>query len=253
MPARTPWLLAALLAWPSAAPPARADNGQPRACAPILAALAADLEALKGELPKLSAFSADQALQPGRCVLSYAHKTHEPTHRGGWTSGFPAPDRDGLAFHIHLYLRDEEAGQIDTQPVMPPWRLAGHRVTFLLLEGEEGPSAQARIYQLLRLHGLRIQGRADLDESVRRLADLAGQEGQVVLLGGTARRGPAGALLELQDGEVLLAGPDAWPRSLLGKPALALGRLRGMAAPQAQRAGPPALPRLEGARFRPAE
>ncbi len=240
------------LALSPAAAPAAGDRAP--GCQAILAALAADIEALKGEVPKLSAFVADKALRPGRCVLSYAHRTHRPTHRGGWTSGFPAPDRDGLAFHIHLYQRDEEAGQIDTQPVMPPWRLAGHRVTFLLLEGEEGPSAEARIYQLLRIHGLSVQGRSDLEESLRRLADLAGQEGQVVLVGGVARRGPRGAELELADGaRVRLAEPRAWPAALRDRPALVLGRLRGAPSPPDQRVDPrPEPPRLEGALFRPA-
>jgi hypothetical protein len=257
MPARIPWLLVALLTSLSAAPRARAADEEAQGCAAILAALAEDLEALKGELPKLAAFDTAQALQSERCVISYAHRTHRPTHHGGWTAGFPAPDPDGLAFHIHLYQRPEEAGQIDTQPVMPPWRLGGYRVTFLLLEGEEGPSAHARIFQLLRLHGLRTEGRGDLEESARSLIDLADREGQVVLVGGTARQSLEGAWLELGDGaRVRLTDPRAWPQALLGKPVLVLGRLRGapvVAVPQAQRAAPPASsPTLEHARFRQA-
>jgi hypothetical protein len=269
---RHPWtgvyLAIALTAAPAGTPAARAAGSEPPACARILAAVAADIEALGREIPKLEAFRAAGALRDGRCVVSYAHKTHRPTHRGGWSACFPAPDRDGLAFHIHLYLRDEEAGQIDTQPVMPPWRLAGHRVTFLLLEGEDGPEAEAPIYQILRLHGLRIEGQPDLEESARRLDELAGREGRRVLLGGTARTGGDDALVELADGGRVRLEGVRWPAALLGKSVLALGRLRGApspptqalsqaAEPQAvtpQRDAPPAAPpSLEAARFRAAE
>jgi len=206
-------------------------------CEALCLSIAKEIEGLKSEHPQLAQFSADQAVSG--CSISYDHKTHRPTHRGGWTAAFPAPDPDGIAFYIHLYDRPEQAGQADTQPVMPPWRFGKYKVTILLLEGDKVPPVSGRIHNRMHLLGMGIEGRSDKDLAVTGRKDLEASLGKEVLVWGTAADAKMGAVIRVPDSmPVYVPTFEAWPKELAGQPVLALGVLSRANLPQAQRAGP---------------
>jgi hypothetical protein len=150
-------LVLALAACSGSAPrPAAPD---PAVAAPpsyeaVLGRIAADIEALRGEYPQLAAFSARAHLDRERLAITYGYRTHEPRHRGGWSSGVPNPDDDGVWFHIDLHDPGSTA-QIHTQPVAPRLRLGAKNVILLILEGARTRRLAPALYRILERRGAR--------------------------------------------------------------------------------------------------
>jgi len=122
----------------------------------VCAQIARDIEGLRGEFPQLAEFSAARHLRG--CHIDYTFRCHEPKHQGGWTSGVPNPDPDGVWFHIRLWDRDEPTeatAQIYTQPVVPRYTLGSAQVTFLILEGGKTKSLHGRLLEVMRGRGLK--------------------------------------------------------------------------------------------------
>ena len=118
----------------------------------ILKAVAADIEKLKTDFPQLRDFSAAAHLRADPPGISYAFRTHSPERTGGWTSGVPNPDADGIWFHIDLHDPASQR-QLHTQPVTAPLCLGESRVSFLILEGRDTRSLYGPIWSALRKQG----------------------------------------------------------------------------------------------------
>jgi hypothetical protein len=119
-----------------------------------LASIARDIEGLKGTYPQIGEFSSQSHLNTQRLTISYAYRTHKARHPGGWTSGVPNPDEDGIWFHIDFH-DPASAAQIHTQPMtIRPHCLSDMRVGFLLLEGPGTTSVNAALWGILKKHGV---------------------------------------------------------------------------------------------------
>ena len=137
----------------SAAPAAGRDHVD------ILKAVARDIEALKPEFPQLEEFSAARHLSVEHAKIDYGFRTHAPERRGGWTSGVPNPDDDGVWFYIDIHDPDSNL-QIHTQPMTAAICLDGQRVSFLILEGKRTNSLRGPIWKALAKQGARPCERA---------------------------------------------------------------------------------------------
>jgi hypothetical protein len=124
----------------------------------VLGAVAADIEKLKADFPQLRDFSAGTHLRAEPPSISYAFRTHAPERTGGWTSGVPNPDVDGIWFHIDLHDPGSRQ-QLHTQPVTVPICLGESRVSFLMLEGRDTRSLYGPIWSALTKQGARQCGR----------------------------------------------------------------------------------------------
>jgi hypothetical protein len=118
----------------------------------VLRAIAVDIENLKVDFPQLRGFSVAGNLHSNPPGISYAFRTHAPDKTGGWSSGVPNPDPDGIWFHIDIHDSDSNL-QLHTQPMTVPICLGGSRVSFLMLEGRETRSLNGPIWGVLRKHG----------------------------------------------------------------------------------------------------
>jgi hypothetical protein len=119
-------------------------------------AIAADIEKLARQYPQLINFrAADQRA----CAISYGFKTHAAQSRGGWSSGVPHPDADGIWFYIGIYDPNgpEATAQIHMQPVVPNWWLGSRKVMFLILEGDRTTRAVGALTKILEHHGMQTR------------------------------------------------------------------------------------------------
>jgi hypothetical protein len=115
--------------------------------------LATGIEELKATYPQLAEFSAATALRVDPPSIGYGYHTHKPQPTGGWTSGVPHPDADGLWFHIDFH-DPESKTELHTQPmVMVPMCIGQQRLTVLILEGKSTNSVKVEIWKLLRAQG----------------------------------------------------------------------------------------------------
>jgi hypothetical protein len=119
--------------------------------------IATGIERLKGQYPQLAEFSSREHCDRDRLIISYGYRTHEAPHTGGWTSGVPNPDEDGVWFYIDLHHPDSQA-QIHTQPVVPRYRFEAKEVMFLMLEGERTESIRGAILEIFRDNGVTAVG-----------------------------------------------------------------------------------------------
>lgn len=120
--------------------------------ADAIRSIAAAIERLKPEYPQLAGFSAARNANVDRLTITYDHHTHRARHRGGWTSGVPNPDDDGLWFHLDFHDPSSTA-QIHTQPVVPELRYREKRVMFLILEGKATRPVAPALNRILGEHG----------------------------------------------------------------------------------------------------
>jgi len=81
-----------------------------------LLTVAHNIESLKNNHPQLKGFLATNHTNLENLEISYAYHTHKAKHRGGWTSGVPHPDDDGVWFHLDFHDPDSKA-QIHTLPL----------------------------------------------------------------------------------------------------------------------------------------
>ena len=119
------------------------------------AAIAEDIEKLGHNFRQLADFDATTA-RTG-CHIDYARHTHRAAQTGGWSAGVPAPDPDGIWFHIGIWDPNDPAeamSQINTQPDVPPRWIGDRKVTFLILEGNDVTPVASVITAVLRRHGL---------------------------------------------------------------------------------------------------
>jgi hypothetical protein len=115
--------------------------------------IAEAIERLNAEYPQLADFSSRNHCDRTKLVIDYGHNTHRALRRGGWTSGVPNPDEDGVWFYIDFHHPASQR-QIHTQPMVPRYRYEDKKVMFLILEGEETKSISAAIFQILRDNGV---------------------------------------------------------------------------------------------------
>jgi hypothetical protein len=122
--------------------------------ADMLAAIASEIEVLKAEYPQLAEFSAQKNVATAALSISYGYRTHKAEPRGGWTSGVPNPDDDGLWFHLDFHDPASTA-QIHTQPMtIREQCFGGMKVGFLILEGSKTVSVNGALWRILRRHGV---------------------------------------------------------------------------------------------------
>ncbi len=114
--------------------------------------IARDIAKLKESYPQLKDFSVTKNLNANQLKISYGYHTHKPEGRGGWTSGVPNPDEDGVWFYIDFHDVNSTA-QIHTQPMTSPICIGSKRVSFLSLEGTQTKSVDGAIYKVLEKHG----------------------------------------------------------------------------------------------------
>lgn len=115
--------------------------------------IARDISGLKERYPQLKEFSVAEHLRADRYQISYGYRTHKAQGRGGWTSGVPNPDEDGIWFYIDFHDPASTA-QIHTQPATTvPYCVGDMRLSFLSLEGAKTQSTQGAIWQILKKHG----------------------------------------------------------------------------------------------------
>jgi hypothetical protein len=123
----------------------------------VLQAVARDIAGLRGEFPQLKEFSPAVNVNPKGIAgpaIDYGYHTHRAKQAGGWTSGVPNPNDDGVWFWIDVHDADTRA-QIDTQPMTgAALCLDDKRVQFLILEGKKTKSVGGRIWAILKDHGV---------------------------------------------------------------------------------------------------
>jgi hypothetical protein len=114
--------------------------------------IARGIEALKKDYPQLSDFSTAKHCRTEDLSITYEHKTHEPERRGGWTSGVPNPDPDGIWFYVDIH-DPGSTRQIHTQPVVEQLCWGKKRILLLMLEGEKTKHAGSAIRGVLLKNG----------------------------------------------------------------------------------------------------
>ena len=121
----------------------------------VLRAIAEDITSLQSRFPQLKNFSLDANIKIENLAIDYGYHTHRARHRGGWTSGVPNPDADGVWFYINFHDPDSTA-QIDTQPVTSAEGncLGEKRITFLILEGPQTKPLGGEIWSILKKRGV---------------------------------------------------------------------------------------------------
>ena len=115
--------------------------------------IAADIERVSDEFPQLAEFSAKTHCDSTRLVIQYGFHTHRARGRGGWTSGVPNPDDDGVWFWIDFHDPSSSA-QIHTQPVVAPLWFRHKKVMLLMLEGKKTKKLGATLQRILEENGV---------------------------------------------------------------------------------------------------
>lgn len=119
----------------------------------VMRAIAADIEAIKADYPQLAEFSAARNARPDMLQIGYGFHTHAPPRTGGWTSGVPHPDDDGVWFSLDFH-DPRSTLEMHTQSMDYETQCFGDmKVGFLFLEGK-GRSILAPIWRILRRHGV---------------------------------------------------------------------------------------------------
>ena len=112
-----------------------------------------EIALLKKTFPQLKEFSTDTHVDIENSKIDYSFHTHDPVPTGGWTSGVPNPDPDGIWFYIDLHDKDSTA-QIHTQPITGiSLEYMGKGICFLILEGSETQSVSGEIGSILEQNG----------------------------------------------------------------------------------------------------
>jgi hypothetical protein len=117
--------------------------------------IADGIAGLKPAHPKLQDFSPAANLRANQETIWYQFHTHDPPKTGGWTSGVPNPDDDGIWFFIDFHDPNSRA-EVHTQPVTgPPMCIGAKHVSFLILQGKATPSVYGPIWTVLRAQGVK--------------------------------------------------------------------------------------------------
>jgi hypothetical protein len=149
----------ASVAAPETAPSARPRDDAGVDLARLCREVANAIAAVKPRYAQLAAFDPARAVTAAEpaCHIDYTFRCHPARHHGGWSSAVPNPDDDGVWFYLGIWDPDDpsEAGsQINTQPVLPNWTIAGRRITFLILNGAHTKPLGPEIEAILRRRGM---------------------------------------------------------------------------------------------------
>jgi hypothetical protein len=120
--------------------------------ADVMRAIAQDIAALRHDYPQLAQFQSDRQIG-GEMAITYTFHTHAAAPGGGWTSGVPNPDDDGIWFYLDFH-DPQSTAQIHTQPVIAAQCIGDKRVSLLILEGRTTRSVEGEIQKILRHHGV---------------------------------------------------------------------------------------------------
>jgi hypothetical protein len=121
----------------------------------IMKSIAGDIEKLKLQYPQLKDFSVSNNLNLRDLAIVYAYHTRSPEKTGGWTSGVPHPNEDGVWFYFDLHDPNSTA-EVHTQPMVTvPMCLGSKNLSFLSLEGSHTTSIDGAIWKILRSYGAR--------------------------------------------------------------------------------------------------
>jgi hypothetical protein len=137
---------------PRRAAPPMPSPAPPSSPAEVIAAIAREIAQLKPGCPQLVELDPDKHVEPSLARLQYGYHTHRSTRRGGWTSGVPNPDPDGVWLYVDIH-DPSSMSQIHTQPAVPMLDVGGKRLMMLLLEGEGVPSCAGKIWAILGRYG----------------------------------------------------------------------------------------------------
>jgi hypothetical protein len=134
---------------PTPAPSAAAVAPSPAA---VIAAIAGEIDRLKPACPQLVEFDREKHVDLAGARIDYGYHTHRSTRPGGWVSGVPNPDPDGVWFYIDVHDPASTA-QIHTQPVTPMLHVGDKLLMMLILEGERVPPCAGKIRAILNRYG----------------------------------------------------------------------------------------------------
>jgi hypothetical protein len=136
---------------------ARADGVPPAVDAryrTAIQAIADDIEGIKADYPQLAEFSAGRHANADALHITYGFRTHEPPRTGGWTSGVPNPDDDGVWFSLDFH-DPRSTLEMHTQPMVHERQCFGDmEVQLLSLEGKKTRSIYGPVWRILRKHGV---------------------------------------------------------------------------------------------------
>lgn len=113
-----------------------------------------DIQGLKDKYDQMRDFSTNKNADLLNLKITYEYSTHESPKTGGWSSGTPLPNDDGVWFYFDIHDSDSN-NEIINQPVSAvPMCLGSKHIQFLLLEGSKVKSLQTPIWNILRRHGV---------------------------------------------------------------------------------------------------
>jgi len=140
-------------------PPPEPETPSDVARASACSAIARDIASLMPSFPQLAAFDPSNMnvnTFSRECSITYKYRTHQSTVRGGWAAQVPAPDPDGVWFHIGIWAPDGLASraQINTQPGAAVFEFGDQNITVLILDGEKNQRLGAALRQLLKRRGM---------------------------------------------------------------------------------------------------
>ena len=128
------------------------------------------IEALKKDYPNLNEFSTANHTKLDDLSISYSFHTHVAQHRGGWSSGVPNPDDDGIWFHLDFHDPNSRA-KIHTQPLVKTMCI-GNKISFLLiLEGKYSKPVSSAIWAILESNGSKPCGTYQRDVHLPMMID----------------------------------------------------------------------------------
>jgi len=120
----------------------------------VCAQISKDIEALKPDFPQLKDFQDSTARRD--CTIDYTYHVGKLTGGAGWRGATPKPDPDGVWLHLELWDENSpNVSQLNLQRVEPPMYIGSHRVTLVVLDGENTKSLYESIQKILLRNGLK--------------------------------------------------------------------------------------------------
>ena len=119
----------------------------------ILLKIGTDIEKLKVKFTQLDSFDIKKHISKDKLEITYGYNTHTADKIGGWTSGVPNPNDDGIWFYISIHS-PKSTRQIHTQPKIAPMYIGNEVFQFLLLEGAKTKSVNIALWEIFRKYGV---------------------------------------------------------------------------------------------------
>lgn len=125
--------------------------------------IAKSIEKLKPKYPQLAEFSVAKNLDIGNLRIDYQYKTHRK-YGGGWQSGVPNPDEDGIWFHIDFHSFYEH-NQFYTQKLRgDSYGFLDKEFSYEILEGSKVRSIDKELYSIFKKKGIKELSRNEVLE-----------------------------------------------------------------------------------------